>query len=173
MSSCKLVIVGSFGSGKSTFVETFTEPLAVPKHLMSKAITMDFGQMLSKDGMDILYIYGVPGARRFDFMWELLAEGLLGFIVMIASQHPETFREAKSIINTYCAYAPIPYVLAANFQDYPDAWSVEDLRVALQIEPEIPIVPCIATDRESVKNVLLTLLDEVLKDIHAEVSDGQ
>ncbi len=58
-----------------------------------------------------------PGQKRFDFMWEILSEGMLGFIVMVDSTRPETFREARSILETFRAYAPTPYVVAANKQD--------------------------------------------------------
>jgi len=58
-------------------------------------------------------------------MWEILKDGFVGWIVMLDSKHPGTFRESKSILETFRAYAPTPYVVAANFQDSPDAWSVE------------------------------------------------
>ena len=58
-------------------------------------------------------------------MWEILSEGMLGFIVMVDSTRPETFREARSILETFRAYAPTPYVVAANKQDMEDAWDLE------------------------------------------------
>ncbi len=63
--------------------------------------------------------------KRFDFMWEILSEGMLGFVVMIDSTRPETFREARRILDTFRSYSPVPYIVAANKQDLPDAWPVE------------------------------------------------
>ncbi|PJF27623.1 MAG: GTP-binding protein, partial [Phototrophicales bacterium] len=113
----------------------------------------------------VLYLFGTPGQRRFDFMWEILAEGMLGFIVMVDSTKPETFREAKSILETFRAYAPTPYVVAANKQDRPDAWTPEDLRTVLRIEPNVKLLPCVARDRDSVRDVLLELLYTILEEM--------
>jgi signal recognition particle receptor subunit beta len=130
-------------------------------------VAMDFGRISVADDL-VLYLFGTPGQRRFDFMWEILAEGMLGFVVLIDSVKPETFREARNILDTFRAYAPVPYVVAANKQDLEDAWSPEDLRIALRIPKEVKVIPCVATNRESVKNVLLELLYLVLELIDKE-----
>jgi len=98
-------------------------------------------------------------------MWEILSEGMLGFVVMVDSTKPETFREAKSILETFRAYAPTPYVVAANKQDRPDAWEVDDLRIALRLDPAIKLLPCVATNKETVKTVLLELLYSILAEM--------
>ena len=108
--------------------------------------------------------------RRFDFMWEILSEGMLGFIVMVDSTRPETFREARSILETFRAYAPTPYVVAANKQDRPDAWDVDDMRFALRIDPKIKILPCVARKKELVKTVLLELLYGILAEMEHDGS---
>ena len=79
-------------------------------------MAMDFGRITVDENL-VLYLFGTPGQKRFDFMWEILSEGMLGFIVMIDSTRPETFREARSILETFRAYAPTPYIVAANKQD--------------------------------------------------------
>ena len=84
---------------------------------------MDFGRITVDDDL-VLYLFGTPGQKRFDFMWEILSEGMLGFVVMVDSTRPETFREARSILETFRAYAPTPYVVAANKQDREDAWEI-------------------------------------------------
>ncbi len=127
-------------------------------------MAMDFGRITVDDDL-VLYLFGTPGQRRFDFMWEILAEGMLGFVVMVDSAKPETFREAKSILETFRAYAPTPYVVAANKQDHPEAWSPDDLRIALRIEENVKLLPCIATQKDSVKNVLLELLYSILEEM--------
>jgi signal recognition particle receptor subunit beta len=98
-------------------------------------------------------------------MWEILSEGMLGFVVMVDSTRPETFREAKSILETFRAYAPTPYVVAANKQDNEEAWAIDDLRIALRLAPEVKLIPCVATDREKVKTVLLELLYSILAEM--------
>ncbi len=130
----------------------------------STTVAMDFGR-ITVDADLVLYLFGTPGQKRFEFMWEILSEGMLGFVVMVESTRPETFREAKSILETFRAYAPTPYVVAANKQDHEEAWSIEDLRIALRLAPEVKLIPCVATDREKVKNVLLELLYSILAEM--------
>jgi signal recognition particle receptor subunit beta len=130
----------------------------------STTVAMDFGR-ITVDADLVLYLFGTPGQKRFEFMWEILSEGMLGFVVMVDSTRPETFREAKSILETFRAYAPTPYVVAANKQDHEEAWSIEDLRIALRLAPEVKLIPCVATDREKVKNVLLELLYSILAEM--------
>ena len=129
-------------------------------------MAMDFGRITVDENL-VLYLFGTPGQKRFDFMWEILSEGMLGFVVLIDSVRPETFREARSILDTFRAYAPTPYVVAANKQDLEDAWDVEDLRIALRIDSDIKLLPCVATDRESVRNTLLELLYSILEEMDA------
>ena len=174
----KMVITGPFNSGKTAFVQSISEidVVSTERTISTEAeriksqttVAMDFGRITVDDDL-VLYLFGTPGQRRFDFMWEILSQGMLGFVVMVDSTRPETFREAKSILETFRAYAPTPYVVAANKQDLPDAWSVEDLRVALRLDPEIKMLPCVATDRESVKAVLLELLYSILEEMEEEL----
>ena len=96
-------------------------------------------------------------------MWEILSEGMLGFIVLVDSTRPETFREARRILDTFRSYSPVPYIVAANKQDLEDAWPPEDLRIVLHVEPGVKVVPCVARDKESVKEVLLELLYSILE----------
>jgi uncharacterized protein len=175
MQTVKMVITGPFSAGKTEFIRSISEIEVVstdqqvtnPLEAKEKAATtvaMDFGRITVDDDL-VLYLFGTPGQRRFDFMWEILAEGMLGFVVMVDSAKPETFREAKSILETFRAYAPTPYVVAANKQDHPDAWAAEDLRIALRIEEGVKLLPCVAKDKESVKTVLLELLYSILEEM--------
>lgn len=146
MQTVKMVITGPYSSGKTEFIRSISEieVVSTEREVTTEAerrekgattVAMDFGRITVDDDL-VLYLFGTPGQRRFDFMWEILAEGMLGFIVMVDSSKPETFREAKSILETFRAYAPTPYVVAANKQDHPDAWSPDDLRIALRIDPK-------------------------------------
>jgi signal recognition particle receptor subunit beta len=125
-------------------------------------VAMEFGRITVDQDL-VLYLFGTPGQKRFDFMWEILSEGMLGFVVVVDSTRPETFREARSILDTFRGYASTPYVVAANKQDQEDAWTPEDLRIALKVDSRVKLLPCVAHDKESVKNVLLELLYAILE----------
>jgi len=179
MQQVKMVVTGPFSSGKTEFISAISEidvvktERAISSEAESKiksetTVAMDFGRITVDDDL-VLYLFGTPGQRRFDFMWEILAEGMLGFIVMVDSTKPETFREAKSILETFRAYAPTPFVVAANKQDLPDAWSIEDLRIALRIEDGVKLLGCVANDKESVKEVLLHLLYSILEEMEKNI----
>ncbi|NIV36864.1 MAG: GTP-binding protein, partial [Anaerolineae bacterium] len=101
-------------------------------------VAMDFGRITVDDDL-VLYLFGTPGQKRFDFMWEILSEGMLGFVVLVDSVRPETFREARRILDIFRSYANTPYVVAANKQDMDDAWSPEDLRIALKVRPDVKL----------------------------------
>lgn len=124
-------------------------------------VAMDFGRITVDEEL-VLCLFGTPGQRRFDFMWEVLSEGVLGFVVLLDSVRPETFREARDILATFRSYAPVPYIVGANKQDLTNAWSPEDLRIALRIPQVVQMVPGVATQRRSVKQVLLELLYSIL-----------
>jgi len=172
MQTVKMVVSGPFSAGKTQFIRTISEidvvateaKISRPEEQIKNETTvaMDFGRITIDDDL-VLYLFGTPGQRRFDFMWEILSEGMLGFVVVVDSVRPETFREARSILDTFRSYASTPYVVAANKQDMDDAWSPEDLRIALHIDPAVKVLPCVATDRESVKQVLLELLYSILE----------
>ena len=175
MQTVKMVITGPFSSGKTEFIRAISEidVVTTERGISSEAertvkesttVAMDFGRITVDDDL-VLYLFGTPGQRRFDFMWEILAEGMLGFVVMVDSTKPETFREAKSILETFRAYAPTPYVVAANKQDMKDAWNIDDLRIALRIEEGVKLLPCVASDKETVKTVLLELLYSILEEM--------
>jgi small GTP-binding protein len=167
MQTVKMVITGPFNAGKTEFIGSVSEIDVVSTERkisdetsnvkQETTVAMDFGRITVDDDL-VLYLFGTPGQKRFDFMWEILSEGMLGFVVLVDSVRPETFREARRILDIFRSYANTPYVVAANKQDMEDAWSPEDLRIALKVRPEIKLLPCVAIDKESVKNVLLELL---------------
>jgi small GTP-binding protein len=174
MQTVKMVVTGPFAAGKTAFIQSVSEidVVSTERKISTEAeriketttVAMDFGRITVDEDL-VLYLFGTPGQKRFDFMWEILSEGMLGFIVMVDSTRPETFREAKGILQTFRAYAPTPYVVAANKQDVKDAWSVDDLRIALKLDAKIKMLPCIAHDKESVKTILLELLYSILEEM--------
>src|ERR671922_223090 len=169
-----MVISGAVNAGKTEFIKAISEIEVVSTErratddtkLIKKETTvaMDFGRIAVAEDL-VLHLFGTPGQKRFDFMWEILSEGMLGFIVMVDSTRAETFREARSILETFRAYAPTPYVVAANKQDKEDAWDLEDMRHALRLDSKVKFLPCVATDKETVKSVLLELLYSILAEM--------
>jgi len=179
MQAVKMVVTGPFSSGKTQFIQSVSEidVVSTERKISSDAekikesttVAMDFGRITVDDEL-VLYLFGTPGQKRFDFMWEILSEGMLGFVVMVDSTRPETFREAKSILETFRAYAPTPYVVAANKQDLPEAWEMDDLRIALRLDSAVKLLPCTATNKGRVKEVLLELLYSILAEMETSSS---
>lgn len=178
MQTVKIVVAGPFNSGKTSFIQSVSEidVVSTERRITSQServketttVAMDFGR-ITVDKDLVLYLFGTPGQRRFDFMWEILAEGMLGFVVLVDSSRPETFREARRILETFRAYAPTPYVVAANKQDCQEAWEIGDMRIALRLDSRTRLLPCVATVKNDVKNVLLELLYSILEEIDADV----
>lgn len=176
MQTVKIVVTGPFNSGKTEFIRSVSEidVVSTERKISTSAervketttVAMDFGRITVDDDL-VLYLFGTPGQKRFDFMWEILSEGMLGFIVMVDSTRPETFREARSILETFRAYAPTPYVVTANKQDCADAWELSDMRLALRMDSKVKMLPCIAKKKETVKSVLLELLYSILAEMDA------
>lgn len=172
MQTLKIVVTGPFSSGKTEFIQSISEidVVSTERKISSESeriknqttVAMDFGRITIDEDL-ILYLFGTPGQKRFNFMWEILSEGMLGFVVMVDSTRPETFREARRILDTFRSYSAVPYIVAANKQDLDDAWPPEDLRIVLRVESGIKVVPCVANDKESVKQVLLELLYSILE----------
>jgi hypothetical protein len=177
MQAVKMVVTGTFSAGKTAFIRSISEIDVVQTERKvsdsaeqikeSTTVAMDFGRLTIDDDL-VLYLFGTPGQRRFDFMWEILSEGMLGFVVMVDSTRAETFRESKRILDTFRTYAPTPFVVAANKQDHPDAWEPSDLRIVLRIDPEVKVLPCVALEKDSVKTVLLELLYSILDSLEEE-----
>src|SRR5512132_4080084 len=122
MQTVKMVITGPFSSGKTSFIGSVSEIAVVRTERKisdetravkaQTTVAMDFGRITIDKDL-VLYLFGTPGQRRFDFMWEILSEGMLGFVVIVDSVRPETFREARSILDTFRGYSAAPYIVAA------------------------------------------------------------
>ncbi len=177
MQTVKVVVTGPFNSGKTEFISSISEIDVVSTEQKitdgsrvvkgQTTVAMDYGR-ITVDKDLILYLFGTPGQKRFDFMWDILAEGMLGFVVLVDSARPETFREAKMILDRFRRYSPTPYVIAANKQDHEDAWPTDDLKIALRVASDAKVLACVATDKESVKTVLLELLYAILDSMEEE-----
>lgn len=171
MKAVKMVVTGPFAAGKTAFIQSVSEIDVVSTERSitdgtrivkdETTVAMDFGRITVDEDL-VLYLFGTPGQQRFDFMWEILSEGMLGFIVIVDSSRPETFRQARRILETFRGYANSPFVVAANKQDMEDAWPPEDLRFALKLDGDSKVLPCVATDKNTVKQILLELLYSIL-----------
>jgi uncharacterized protein len=172
----KIVVTGPFAAGKTTLIRTISEitVLSTEKDVTDDTVAqkaettvaMDFGR-ITVDRDLVLYLFGTPGQERFDFMWEILGEGMLGYIVLVDASRPESLGEANGILAAFRRMARVPYVVALNRAEGTD--EAEELRIrdALDLGADVPVVPCDATDRESVKGVLLALLYAVVDSLDA------
>ncbi len=177
MQTVKMVITGAVASGKTEFIKVISEIDVISTErkatdetsLLKKETTvaMDFGRIAIAEDL-VLHLFGTPGQKRFDFMWEILSEGMLGLIVLVDSTRPDTFRETTRIIEFFTAYRKTPFVVACNKQDVENAWTPEDIRYSLRLPDSVKILPCVAKDREQVRNILLELLYTILEEIEEE-----
>ncbi len=172
--SVKVVVTGAFGAGKTSLIGTLSEidVLSTEKGVTDgtaaqksrTTVAMDFGRLTIDDDLT-LYLFGTPGQKRFDFMWEILAEGMLGFIVLIDAQREDALAEARDILRFFRDTADVPFVVAVNKIDGDAEASVARAREVLDVPAGVRVVACNALDRNSSKDVLLELLYAVLDEI--------
>jgi uncharacterized protein len=159
-----VAVIGLFGAGKTTFIKTISQRTAQRGEGESQWY---YGQVDVDDTLTLQFMEP-PSTERFDFLWlrELVEQlDVNGYIVMVDSTKPETFGEFISVLYTIRAHhAGVPMVVAANKQNHYRAWSTNDLKVMLRIMDDVPIMPCIGTDFEVVKNVVLRLLYTIFEE---------
>jgi small GTP-binding protein len=173
----KIVVTGPFAAGKTTLIRTISEitVLSTEKDITDETrsrknettVAMDFGR-ITIDRDLVLYLFGTPGQERFDFMWEILGEGMIGYICLVDATRPDSVEEARSILGAFRRMANVPYVVALNRSDGMDPADEARLRETLELDADIPVIPCDALDRESVKSVLLALLYAVVDSLDAQ-----
>lgn len=172
----KIVVTGPFSAGKTTLIRTISEITVlstekdITDHTKSRkaetTVAMDFGR-ITIDRDLVLYLFGTPGQDRFDFMWEILGEGMLGYVLLIDSTRPDSLEEAVGILAAFRKMARVPFVVALNRSAGMDPSDEDRVRSVLELGEDVPVVPCDATDRESVKAVLLALLYSVVDQLDA------
>ena len=171
----KLLVAGGFGAGKTTLVGSVSEirPLRTEEYLTDASVgvddlsgvegkntttvAMDFGRITINDNL-VLYLFGTPGQDRFWFVWDELAMGAIGAVVLA-----DTRRLAACFPSVdYFERRGTTFIVAVNCFDGARRYKPEEVRHALDLDPTVPVLLCDARNRESSKEVLITLMEHVM-----------
>ena len=133
-------------------------------------VAMDFGRITLGDDMWV-QIYGTPGQKRFDFMWELLIEGAHGYVLLVPAHMPSSIQEAKKIHSFMQQKSDIPFIIGITHGDHEDAWELEDIQAALDdSEAKNTYVPVNATQKQDVAQVLLALVQNLFQEMQLDAA---
>jgi small GTP-binding protein len=165
-STYKVIVTGPFNSGKTAFVSTISDidVVTTEKKITTEdrgiksetTVAMDYGRV-EIDGR-ILHLSGTPGQTRFNFMWDILAREMDAFIVLVDSTDRPSFPDAAELISLFSSFHSVPYLVAANKSDLPGA-TLDEVRRGTNAGPDVTVMPCIATQKSSVRRVLLQVIE--------------
>ncbi|WP_439660165.1 GTP-binding protein [Lentzea sp. HUAS TT2] len=176
----KIVIAGGFGTGKTTMVASVSEiPPLRTEELLTEAgvhvddlagiegkdtttVALDFGRITINTKV-VLYLFGTPGQNRFWFMWDELATGAIGAVVLVDTRRLDS--SFPSI--DFFEHRGIPFIVAVNCFDGSQMYTVDEVRHALDLDEAIPVVLCDARNRESSKAVLVELIQHSMNRLAA------
>ncbi|MEV2278007.1 ATP/GTP-binding protein [Nocardiopsis sp. NPDC049922] len=175
--SSKIVIAGGFGAGKTTLVSSVSEiPPVTTEAIMTEAsighddtsitpdkttttVAMDFGRITIDDEL-VMYMFGTPGQARFWFMWDDLVRGAVGAVVVVDCRR---LADSFDAVDYFETNRRIPYIVALNKFEGRLDYTSEQVREALEVSPEVPIIDFDARQRNSGGDVLKTLLRYALQ----------
>jgi signal recognition particle receptor subunit beta len=171
----KIIVAGGFGAGKTTLVGSVSEiPPLTTEEVLTEAgtevddlsgverkktttVALDFGR-ITLSPRHVLYLFGTPGQARFWFMWNDLARGAIGTVVLVDTRRLETSFAAVDFFER----RKIPFVVAVNCFDDAPRYNAAEIREALVVPDRVPIVMCDARDRESSKLALIRLVKHAM-----------
>jgi uncharacterized protein len=170
----KILIAGGFGAGKTTLVSAISEvrPLLTEEPLSTASVgrdslaglpdkktttvALDFGRITISESL-VLYLFGVPGQERFWFMWDELAYGALGAVVLGDVRRLDDCFPSVNYFET----RELPFIVAVNCFDDAPRYDLAEIRLALDLDDDVPLVLCDARDQSSVKETLIRLVESI------------